>query len=715
MRKRHKKSIAFILAMVFVVSSIINVSAIKTFAQEDDSVNSSSGFEQMIEQAIEEQASEQATETPEEFVAEISEENDAQQTQALTEDEIADRIYEAVNKASELAFMDETQVAELIAFIAEIEEQAAALPQTQSVELQKELESLKNAKAAAYTMQEALQAYKEGRLDELEQTGVENSWRYQNGQRVDISEPEMLADLPDGVSTFTAGKYWGIDVSHHQSTINWEQVRDAGIDFAIIRCGYGGDYSDQDDRQWQRNVAECERLGIPYGVYLYSYALDESMAYSEAQHTLRLLKGHTPDLPVFLDMEDNIQAPVGNVMLGKIAKVYCDTIQAAGYEVGIYASYGWWTYYLTDPVFENDSWYRWVAQWGPSCSYKKRYEMWQYTKTGTIAGIAGHVDMDYWYGEFPGVPDKDGLAQVPGSSEWAYYKNGHVDHTYTGLAQNQNGAWWYVKDGYVRFDYTGLVNYNGVWWYVEKGEVNFTYIGLVQYENVWYYVSQGVVDWNYTDLIVYNDTWWYVQKGVADLNYNGVVQNGAGWWYVKNGQIKFDYTGLAYYNGVWWYVGNNKLDFGYVGLVQYENVWYYISQGVVDWNYTDLIVYNDTWWYVQKGVADLNYNGVVQNGAGWWYVKNGQIKFDYTGLAYYNGVWWYVGNNKLDFGYNGIVLHENELWYIRLGVVDYQYKGLAKYSNNLWYVNGGKVDKTFTGTVVVNGVQHNVVNGLVKI
>ena len=444
MHKKQKRGIALVLSAALSVGILWNAILPTVYAEDAVPSVESVVSEEMIEQAIEsanarsnEEAVtsddldlQEALNQPEEENATESVQEPQQQEAIQQETTIGDSIVQAVNQASELAFMDETQVAELIAFIAEIEEQAAALPQTQSVELQEELESLKNAKAAAYTMQEALQAHKEGRLDELEQTGVENSWRYQNGQRVDISEPEMLADLPDGVSTFTAGKYWGIDVSHHQSTINWEQVRDAGIDFAIIRCGYGGDYSDQDDRQWQRNVAECERLGIPYGVYLYSYALDESMAYSEAQHTLRLLKGHTPDLPVFLDMEDNIQAPVGNVMLGKIAKVYCDTIQAAGYEVGIYASYGWWTYYLTDPVFENDSWYRWVAQWGPSCSYKKRYEMWQYTETGTIAGIAGHVDMDYWYGElessyseiptgaytFSTVMDKNKVIDVTGAS-----------------------------------------------------------------------------------------------------------------------------------------------------------------------------------------------------------------------------------------------------------------------------------------------------------
>ena len=82
----------------------------------------------------------------------------------------------------------------------------------------------------------------------------------------------------------------GIDVSQHQGKIDWEMVKISGIDFAVIRCGYGMDQTDQDDDQWLRNVSECERLGIPYGVYLYSYADTVEKAKSEADHVIRLIK-----------------------------------------------------------------------------------------------------------------------------------------------------------------------------------------------------------------------------------------------------------------------------------------------------------------------------------------------------------------------------------------------------------------------------------------
>src|SRR5690554_3286916 len=97
----------------------------------------------------------------------------------------------------------------------------------------------------------------------------------------------------------------GMDVSDHQGVINWDKVKAEGrIKFAMIRCGYGKDMKSQDDKQFERNVREAERVGISWGTYLYSYALNVESAKSEAQHVLRLLKGKNPQLPVAFDMED---------------------------------------------------------------------------------------------------------------------------------------------------------------------------------------------------------------------------------------------------------------------------------------------------------------------------------------------------------------------------------------------------------------------------
>ena len=257
-----------------------------------------------------------------------------------------------------------------------------------------DITELSNAIAAMEDVLSALEAKKSGTLDSLPQTGKENSWRYLNGEKIEND----LTDSISGAVAFSVDDYVGIDVSHHQGVIDWESVKRSGIDFAIIRCGYGLDLESQDDKQWERNASECERLGIPYGVYMYSYATSVEGAASEAQHALRLLNGHTPSLPVFYDLEENRTAIVGNEMIGSIAQTFCNTLQKNGYQVGIYANLNWWNNYLTAQEFQNSSWFRWVAEWRASCSYGGRYEMWQYTNQGSVSGIAGNVDMDYWYG-----------------------------------------------------------------------------------------------------------------------------------------------------------------------------------------------------------------------------------------------------------------------------------------------------------------------------
>jgi GH25 family lysozyme M1 (1,4-beta-N-acetylmuramidase) len=187
----------------------------------------------------------------------------------------------------------------------------------------------------------------------------------------------------------------GVDVSHHNGKIDWEKVKNAGIDFAIIRCGYGQNFESQDDTTFEYNVSECERLGIPYGIYLYSYAVDTICAESEAEHVLRLIKGHNPEYGIWLDLEDE-SVKVTNTELANIAEKFLEKLKTNGYKnVGVYANLTWWQLKLTDARF--DKYNKWVAQWGSGCTYDKKYIMWQYTNSGSVDGISGNVDMDIFY------------------------------------------------------------------------------------------------------------------------------------------------------------------------------------------------------------------------------------------------------------------------------------------------------------------------------
>ena len=221
----------------------------------------------------------------------------------------------------------------------------------------------------------------------------------------------------------------GIDVSSHMGTINWSLVK-PNIDFAIIRCGYGGDRTSQDDSQWANNVKGCEQNNIPFGVYLYSYAVSAADAKSEAEHVIRLLKGHNPQLPVFYDIEDaTISSSCSKKQILENAKIFCTTLKNAGYQVGIYANKYWWTTYLTDSTY--DQWERWVAQYNSTCTYTGSFNYWQYSQSGSIPGIsAKNVDMDYSKLSFTGgnhtnaaSPFKD----VPSNAWYAGYVNKAVE------------------------------------------------------------------------------------------------------------------------------------------------------------------------------------------------------------------------------------------------------------------------------------------------
>lgn len=184
-----------------------------------------------------------------------------------------------------------------------------------------------------------------------------------------------------------------IDVSEYQGKIDWETAKHH-IAGAILRCGYGTDRADQDDGQFKRNADECTRLGIPFGVYLYSYADSEERARSEAAHVLRLVKGYKLSYPIYYDLEET-----GTERFApKAAKIFGDIIEGAGYWCGIYANLNWWDNYLTDVK----AYTKWVAQYNDTCDYKgDNLDMWQYTSSGTIPGINGRCDANWVYRDFP--------------------------------------------------------------------------------------------------------------------------------------------------------------------------------------------------------------------------------------------------------------------------------------------------------------------------
>lgn len=197
----------------------------------------------------------------------------------------------------------------------------------------------------------------------------------------------------------------GIDVSVYQGEINWEKVKAAGIQFAILRLGFGDNIPSQDDRYFTRNVSECIRLGIPWGAYLYSYATNEEHAKSELAHCLRLLGmvNAKPGFPIYLDLEDGPTVGAqSNEKILQMAKIVVEGLEAAGYWTGIYANKHWHDTRLTSPWYNTKA--RWVAQYYDTCTYTGgQYGVWQYTSSGSVDGIAGRVDMNEAYEDYPAL------------------------------------------------------------------------------------------------------------------------------------------------------------------------------------------------------------------------------------------------------------------------------------------------------------------------
>ena len=190
----------------------------------------------------------------------------------------------------------------------------------------------------------------------------------------------------------------GIDVSYWQGkNIDWKKVKADGVKFAILRCGYS---LNGVDSTFERNVRECERVGIPWGAYYFSYAESTSEAEKELANCLKILKGKKPSYPIYYDLED--EATTGrqpNAKILAMSKIFVEGLEKAGYWAGIYANLNWFSNRLTDAWYDRKA--KWVAQYNDKCTYKKAYGMWQYTSSGKVNGISGNVDMNYCYVDYP--------------------------------------------------------------------------------------------------------------------------------------------------------------------------------------------------------------------------------------------------------------------------------------------------------------------------
>lgn len=210
-------------------------------------------------------------------------------------------------------------------------------------------------------------------------------------ETVDESEPTDLRT--------TSSANLGIDVSRWNEDINWDKVKEAGIEYAIIRAGYRGSVTGTlvEDKYFRKNIESAIKAGIPVGLYFFTQATTEVEAVEEASMVLALCKEYDITYPIFIDTEKAGENGRANELDKKkrtaVCQAFCETIRNGGYKAGIYASKNWFENKLDMNLLSDDI-YIWLAQYGDEVTYDGKYHMWQYTSSGRVLGIEGRVDLN---------------------------------------------------------------------------------------------------------------------------------------------------------------------------------------------------------------------------------------------------------------------------------------------------------------------------------
>lgn len=200
--------------------------------------------------------------------------------------------------------------------------------------------------------------------------------------------------------------YNGIDVSKWQGNIDWQKVKASGVQFAMLRVGFGR-FAGQQDETFEQNYKAAKAAGIFVGAYHYSYAKNAAQAREEARYCLSLLKGKTFDFPICYDVEDDSQRDLSKEEISEIVTAFCETLENAGYYVSVYMNLSWLNTKLREEIFQKYD--IWLAHWAKETSFTRSYGLWQYTSDGAVEGVQGRVDLDFAYKAYPQIMKNRGL------------------------------------------------------------------------------------------------------------------------------------------------------------------------------------------------------------------------------------------------------------------------------------------------------------------
>lgn len=253
----------------------------------------------------------------------------------------------------------------------------------------------------------------------------------------------------------------GIDVSSWQPDIDWTAVKESGIEFAIMRAGYGK-YISQKDPTFDYNMQNAKEQGIECGAYWYSYAMDVESAIQEAEVCYEVIKDYDFTYPIYFDIEDPSQDHLTTAQISAITEAFCSTLAAKGYRVGIYS----YTTFLKTKIYSEilDKYDVWIAHFDVSApSYSGKYGIWQYTASGSVDGVPGAVDLDVSYVNYPYIMSPDTYVDHPATS----FDLGTIDITSTVTAPP------YKQKGIDVSVWQGDIDWNAV---KESGEADYAII-----------------------------------------------------------------------------------------------------------------------------------------------------------------------------------------------------------------------------------------------
>lgn len=213
--------------------------------------------------------------------------------------------------------------------------------------------------------------------------------------------------MPSDTGPYTKEHGRCVDVSSNQEEVDWDLVKSSGVDYAVIRCASTDINSAElyTDRYFYRNISEAENAGTKTGIYFYTAAVTHEEMESNVNDVIDIIYGMHTDLPVYIDIESEVQKKLSKKELTEIALYGCRLLSGYGYEAGIYSNLDFMTNCIDHHRIADEGYSLWVAAYPDvsqpveACSYdfSRYYDMWQYSDKAVIPGIKEYTDVSCIY------------------------------------------------------------------------------------------------------------------------------------------------------------------------------------------------------------------------------------------------------------------------------------------------------------------------------